>query len=173
MMAEVQDRPTDDTSVESSVPLCCRYCAGKFPTAKEVKDHQEAVHDQSSYPFSCPVCLRQFKQQAHRDVHVRIHTGDRPYECEYCRMAFKQSNHLRRHKLRRHSQKCDRPFSCDKCSQRYAQQWDLDLHYRAHHTLKGSTQSHPYKCGNCGRAFTQLSNLRTHERRVNCIQTNT
>ena len=119
------------------------------------------------------MCLRQFKQQAHRDVHVRIHIGDRPYECEYCRMAFKQSNHLRRHKLRRHSQKCDRPFSCDKCIQRYAQPWDLDLHYRAHHTLKGSTQSHLYKCGNCGRAFTQLSNLRTHERRVNCIQTNT
>ena len=46
MMAEVQDLPTDDTSVESSAPLCCRYCAGKFSTAKEVKDHQEAVHDQ-------------------------------------------------------------------------------------------------------------------------------
>ena len=60
----------------------------------------------------------------------------------------------------------DRPFSCD--MKRYAQQWDLDLHYRAHHCSKGSTQSHPYKCGNCGRAFTQLSNLRTHEWKVTC-----
>ena len=28
----------------------------KFSSAKEVKDHKEAVYDQSSYPFSCPVC---------------------------------------------------------------------------------------------------------------------
>ena len=146
----------------------CRYCMQKFSSAKEIKDHKEAVHDQSSYPFSCPVCSKEFKQQAHRDSHVRTHTGDRPYECEHCWMAFKQSSHLRRHILRRHCQNSDRPFSCDKCSQRYAQQWDLDLHYRSHHCSKGSTQSHPYKCGKCGRAFTQLSNLRAHERKVTC-----
>ena len=110
-MAEATPNDTSESPANIFVPTYCRCCMQKFSSAKEVKVHKEAVHDQSSYPFSCPVCSKEFKQQAHRDSHVRTHTGDRPYECEHYWMAFK---YLRHHILRRHCQNSDRPFSCDK-----------------------------------------------------------
>ena len=138
----------------------CRYCMKTFDgTLEELKDHRRA-HEETLHPYECPVCSKVFKQQAHRDSHIRTHTGD-------CWMVFKQSSHLKRHRWRRHSKDSLRPYPCQHCSKRYSQKWDLDAHYRAYHCVKGP-ESHPYKCPKCGRGFTQLSNLRTHQRRVVC-----
>ena len=68
-------------------------CMQKFSTSREIKDHKEAFPDQCTCPFSCPVCFKgclsfkTFKQQAHRDTHIRSHTGNCPYERGECWMS--------------------------------------------------------------------------------------
>ena len=146
----------------------CRYCLEIFGMFDDFKVHS-ALHipERCSRPFQCPHCPKTFKQQGHRDSHIRSHTDERPYQCQECWMAFKKSSHLKHHWLRRHGEEIERPYCCTKCSKGYAQKWNLDIHNRTYH--RGS-QGRPYPCPKCGFGFTQLLNLCRHQRKVKCAE---
>lgn len=55
-------------------------------------------------PFLCTVCGTQFSQKAHFVVHSRRHTGEKPFKCDVCLKQFKRSGCLHRH-YRRHQRK--------------------------------------------------------------------
>ena len=143
----------------------CTFCHHSFASHEELVRHM-ATHRQEERTYVCRICRKTFKQQAHRDAHIRTHTNDRPYICEHCGQPFKQYGHLKRHILRRHTDRALLPHACSKCSQKYATKWDLEEHFRANH-LKGP-QKRPYECPKCKRSFTQLSNLHTHLKKVDC-----
>lgn len=48
-------------------------------------------------PYSCSVCSRAFTTKTILVKHQRIHTGERPYICDVCGKAFNQSSTLRTH----------------------------------------------------------------------------
>lgn len=118
-----------------------------------------------NYPYQCPIYSnnRHTGTATFKLIQVIIHTSALTAGW----LLIKQSSHLKRHEWRRHSKELDRPYLYQHCSKQYAQKWNLDSHYRAYHSPKGP-ESHPYKCLKCGRSFTQLSNLCTHERKVVC-----
>ncbi len=45
----------------------------------------------------CPHCKKAFSSRANLVIHIRIHTGERPYRCADCRVAFTSSSHFYRH----------------------------------------------------------------------------
>ena len=149
----------------SSQCIACTYCHHSFISQDELLRHI-AIRRQEERPFVCRICRKTFKQQAHRDAHIRTHTNHRPYICKDCGQAFKQSGHLNRHCLRRHTDRAELPHACSKYTQKFATKWDLEEHFRAHH-LKGP-QKRPYECPKCKLGFTQLSNLHTHLKKVEC-----
>jgi uncharacterized Zn-finger protein len=55
-------------------------------------------------PFSCPVehCPRRFSRSDELTRHIRIHTGDKPFQCKICARAFSRSDHLTTH-IRTHT----------------------------------------------------------------------
>lgn len=48
-------------------------------------------------PYSCQRCSARFLHSYDLKNHMHLHTGARPYECYLCHKAFAKDDHLQRH----------------------------------------------------------------------------
>ncbi|CAG0920916.1 unnamed protein product [Notodromas monacha] len=82
-------------------PFGCDLCEKKFSTSYALTSHKQQVH----FPVKrveCHVCNKMFANRSARNLHLRLHTGDKPFVCNVCGAAFRTSGHLSSHK-RNHS----------------------------------------------------------------------
>ena len=49
--------------------------------------------------YLCSQCGRQMKSKSSLDIHVRTHTGDRPFVCQICGREFRANGNLTRHQV--------------------------------------------------------------------------
>jgi len=76
--------------------LECSVCGKRLSSSTAVKVHMRS--HSGHRPYSCNVCNAQFLQLGHLSNHMRRHTGERPYTCQVCQRAFAQPQHLQKHR---------------------------------------------------------------------------
>uniref|UniRef100_A0A5S6QF00 PR domain zinc finger protein 1 n=1 Tax=Trichuris muris TaxID=70415 RepID=A0A5S6QF00_TRIMR len=110
-------------------------------------------------PFKCSACGKEFTQLAHLQKHNLVHTGEKPHRCEVCLKRFSSTSNLKTH-LRLHNGQ--KPYACDFCPSKFTQFVHLKLHKRLH------TNERPYICATCNKKYISPSGLRTHWRTTSC-----
>uniref|UniRef100_A0A8C6TJA0 C2H2-type domain-containing protein n=1 Tax=Neogobius melanostomus TaxID=47308 RepID=A0A8C6TJA0_9GOBI len=127
----------------------CDVCSKSFYTNALLLLHQKRHDD--SFNVKCPVCDKTLKGGLM--VHMKIHTGEKPFSCSECGRKFGTRKCLRQHM---NSHLGVRPFTCTVCGYTCRRKGHLKEHTRIHSGHK------PYKCSLCDKAFSQSHCLKTH-----------
>ncbi|XP_045606091.1 zinc finger and BTB domain-containing protein 7A isoform X5 [Procambarus clarkii] len=128
---------------------------GSPPTADHPQQHQLAGDDRerpgmeeaavtrtsltsSSKLHQCTFCSYFTPRKDHLIMHIRTHTGEKPFACPYCPSRFVQKGTLSNH-IRTHTG--EKPFSCPFCPQSFARNSHLRSHMSTHKTFIASSNS--------------------------------
>lgn len=136
-------------------PYICGECHQGFKQAGTLSNHIKSIHSKMNDLFVCYLCNQSFVLKDRLKLHLRKHTGEKPYQCQLCNKTFARGSQLNQHQ-RVHDKL--KPFACDMCEARFTCSQNLRLHQNSHMNVK------PYTCELCGNRFTRRDALRKHFR---------
>ncbi|CAL8111556.1 unnamed protein product [Orchesella dallaii] len=118
--------------------LECTECGLKLLSGIALRSHIERKHKPElaqKPPRVCPVCSKRFH---YRDgeryrIHVRGHTGERPFQCHICGLGFSSNRGLHDHRQKHDTNPRLRRFQCEFCALNYTRQFFLSRHKKSVH----------------------------------------
>lgn len=102
----------------------CEICGEKVADYRALAHHRSSHHtgnrngNLTARSFPCHMCEKVFSSRSSQQIHMRVHTGERPYSCKFCVKAFADGGTLRKHE-RIHTG--EKPYVCPICSKAFNQ----------------------------------------------------
>lgn len=144
-------------------PYACNECGQNFRQVISLKNHIACKHSpglQSKNIYVCDYCKKAFPIKERLKLHLRTHTGDRPYQCDYCKKTFARGGQLIQH-MRTHTG--SKPYVCHVCNSNFTCSANLKLHMNRHLEIRD------FICDICGKSFFRRDALKKH---LNCYHAN-
>lgn len=90
----------------------CEICSNEYKRLYALNVHRKKVHSvgktlvpKREKKFTCDQCDSKFKYTEDLRVHMRSHSGEKPFECEICGKHFACMAYVRKHVKRQHVKK--------------------------------------------------------------------
>ena len=160
-------------------PYSCSKCGRCFARPDNRNVHMRKVHSATGEEIAkllkCPHCSYSTKRVYCLKLHLRIHSGEKPYSCSKCVQCFARRDSRNAHMRKVHSATDEEIASlkvirmkrsekellkCPHCSYSTKTVYCLKLHLRIHSGEK------PYSCSKCAQCFTRPDYRNKHMRKV-------
>ena len=120
----------------------------------------------------CLICGKLWWSPSMLERHMRMHTGERPFECDVCGERFSQKWNVKVHCLRKHEKSTSSDAvkkrmmkSCSICGNLFWSPSSLKQHMRVH------TGEKPFQCDTCDSKFSSKGSLERHCFKVHGMST--